>query len=84
MGFGAFLVTFCAGKKSPGVRGRVAPERVETNNLSPHPPGERRISPAKAKSKNLPLFEKILLTSAKESGKVTTKIIIPQRNDGTK
>ena len=26
MGFGAFLVTFCVGKKSPGVRGRVAPE----------------------------------------------------------
>ena len=28
MGFGAFLVTFCAGKKSPGVWGRVAPERT--------------------------------------------------------
>ena len=26
MGFGAFLVTFCAGKKSPGARGRAAPE----------------------------------------------------------
>ena len=25
MGFGAFLVTFCAGKKLPGARGRVAP-----------------------------------------------------------
>ncbi len=28
MGFGAFLVTFCAGKKSPGARGRAAPEEA--------------------------------------------------------
>ena len=46
MGFGAFLVTFCAGKKSPGVRGRGGPERLVTNNFSFPPPGEERLSPA--------------------------------------
>ncbi len=47
MGFGAFLVTFCAGKKSPGVRGRVAPAGTsfmeEETRLRSHPPDERRI-----------------------------------------
>ena len=30
MGFGAFLVTFCASKKLPGAWGRAAPEEGES------------------------------------------------------
>ena len=46
MGFGAFLVTFCAGKKSPGARGRGGPEAPQLlgrrKPLRPHPNRKKR------------------------------------------
>ena len=55
MGFGAFLVTFCASKKLPGARGRAAPERLETNNFS-SPPARRRTNQPCAQPPNEPSF----------------------------
>ncbi len=47
MGFGAFLVTFCASKKLPGARGRVAPEATSLGEeeIPFAPKGKRKHHP---------------------------------------
>ena len=84
MGFGAFLVTFCADKKSPGARGRVAPvipraqgrggpERTRGPGADPPGLSTRTISLPPGERKITPL-KKIKPPAARQGGKTKKKV----------